>query len=90
MMVLPIEIDHFEFKCPKFSGRRRRPKILASGADLRNLSSENKGGFQQEGFTHRSQKVSKCSTKGALNDRYWPPKSLKILTVMGVGGGWVR
>ena len=45
VMVLPIEIAHFELKNSKFSGRRRRPKILASGADLRNLSSETKGGF---------------------------------------------
>ena len=45
MMVLPIEIAHFELKNSKFSGRRRRPKILASGADLGDLSSENKGGF---------------------------------------------
>ena len=49
MMILPIEIAHFELKNPKFSGRRRRPKILASGADLRNLSSENKGGFPGKG-----------------------------------------
>ena len=48
-MILPIEIAHFELKNLKFSGRRRRPKILASGADLRNLSSETKGGFLRRG-----------------------------------------
>ena len=45
MMVLPLEIAHFELKNSKFSGRRRRPKILASGADLGNLSSEKQVGF---------------------------------------------
>ena len=49
MMILPIEIAHFELKNLKFSGRRRRPKILASGADLRNLSSETKGGVSYVG-----------------------------------------
>ena len=49
MMVLPIEIAHFELKNSKFSGRRRRPKILTSGADLGDPSSENKGGFRGRG-----------------------------------------
>ena len=43
VVILPLETTYFVLKTPNFSGRRRRPKILASGADLRNLSSENKG-----------------------------------------------
>ena len=45
MTVFPLEIAVLRVQNPKFSGRRRRPKMLASGADLRNLSSENKEGF---------------------------------------------
>ena len=52
MTVFPLKIAVLRVQNPKFSGRRRRPKILASGADLGYLSSSNKGGFiSKGGFT---------------------------------------